>query len=240
MNSVRSVSRWSTALATPKSITLGTAWPSISVTSTFDGLMSRWMIPLWWACSIDRHTATNRLEPRPERKPLAIAVLVDRDAVDELHHEERPAAVGGAGVEDPRDAGVVHERQGLALGLEAGDDLFGVHARLDDLERDLAADGALLLGEEDDSHAALAELADDRVGADARAGAFGDRGLRGEAGRFGRNRGRGGGLTLGVVFFVSGRGLGGGGEEDAGALVGLQQFFDLARTDASPRQASSR
>jgi hypothetical protein len=32
-------------LATPKSITLGTGRPSYSATSTFDGLMSRWMIP---------------------------------------------------------------------------------------------------------------------------------------------------------------------------------------------------
>ncbi len=30
----------------PKSITLGTGSPSCSVTSTFDGLMSRWMIAL--------------------------------------------------------------------------------------------------------------------------------------------------------------------------------------------------
>ena len=35
---------------------------------------------------------------------------------------------------------MVHQGQGLPLGLEAGDDLAAVHARLDDLERDLAAD----------------------------------------------------------------------------------------------------
>ena len=43
----------------------------------------------------------------------------------------------------------------------------------------------------------------------------------------GRNRGRGGGLTHGEVRILAGRGLGGGGEEDAGAHVGLQQFLDL-------------
>ena len=42
----------------------------------------------------------------------------------------------GAGVEHPGDAGVVHQREGLALGLEAGHDLLGVHARLDDLQGD--------------------------------------------------------------------------------------------------------
>ena len=40
--------------------------------------------------------------------------------------------VGGAGVEDLGDVGVVHHGQGLALGLEARDDLLGVHAQLDD------------------------------------------------------------------------------------------------------------
>ena len=59
VNSVRSVSRWSIALATPKSITFGTGLPSWSVTSTFDGLMSRWMIPFWCACWIARQTGTN-------------------------------------------------------------------------------------------------------------------------------------------------------------------------------------
>ena len=38
------------ALATPKSITFGTGRSSTIVTNTFDGLISRWMIPFWWAC----------------------------------------------------------------------------------------------------------------------------------------------------------------------------------------------
>ncbi len=42
---VRSVSRCSVALATPKSITLGTGRSSYIVTRTFDGLISRWMTP---------------------------------------------------------------------------------------------------------------------------------------------------------------------------------------------------
>ena len=215
VKSVRSVSRWSIALATPKSITLGTGFPSMRVTSTFDGLMSRWMIPLLMRV-LDRPAHRDeQLEPMPGREPLPVAVLVDRDAVDQLHHEVRPAGVGGAGVEDPGDAGVVHQGQGLALGLEAGDDLLGIHARLDDLQRDLAMDGPLLLGEEDDAHAALAEPADDRVGPDARAGPLGDR------------AGRGGGLAIVEVRIPLGRGLGGGAEEAAGADVGLQQLLDL-------------
>jgi hypothetical protein len=52
---------------------------------------------------------------------------------------------------------VVHEGQGLALGLEAGEDLAAVETRLDELERDLSADGLDLVGEVDGAHAALAE-----------------------------------------------------------------------------------
>ncbi len=50
VNTVRSVRRWAVALATPKSMILGTGSPSWTVTSTFEGLRSRWMIPFWCAC----------------------------------------------------------------------------------------------------------------------------------------------------------------------------------------------
>ena len=68
---------------------------------------------------------------------------------------------------------MVHHRQGLALGLEPGDDLLRVHPRLDDLQGDLAAHGLGLLGDVDDAHAPLADLLHQLVGADDRAGAFG-------------------------------------------------------------------
>ena len=55
-----------------------------------------------------------------------------------------------------------------------------VHARLDDLERDLALHGLGLLGHVDDAHAALADLLQELVWANDRARAFaeGDGGLR--------------------------------------------------------------
>ena len=59
MNSVRSVSGAPVALATPKSMTLGTAAPSMTVTRMFEGLRSRWMIPFWWACCTAWQTRTN-------------------------------------------------------------------------------------------------------------------------------------------------------------------------------------
>ncbi len=52
---------------------------------------------------------------------------------------------------------MVHQGQRLALGLEPGNDLFGVHPELDDLEGHTAADGLGLLGH---VHAAVATLAD--------------------------------------------------------------------------------
>ena len=90
-----------------------------------------------------------------------------------------------AAVKDLGDVGVVHEGQGLPLGLEPGDHLAGVHARLDDLEGDLALHGLALLGHPDLAHAPFADPFQELVGADDGAGALGD-GLIG----VGRDRGR--------------------------------------------------
>ena len=53
-----------------------------------------------------------------------------------------------------------------------GDHLAGIHAGLDNLERDLAANRLLLLGDENQPHAALANLLHELVRADDRAGTF--------------------------------------------------------------------
>ena len=65
-------------------------------------------------------------------------------------------------------------RQGLSLGFEAGDDLLGVHARLDDLQSDLAAHRLDLFGHVDDAEAAFADLLQQLVGSDLRTGLLGD------------------------------------------------------------------
>src|SRR5206468_6738035 len=98
------------------------------------------------------------------------AILGDRHAVDQLHDEVRPTVLGGPGIEDAGDVDVVHYRQGLSFGLEAGDDLLGVHARLDYFERDFALDGLGLLGHVDRAHAAFADLLEQLVRADDGAG----------------------------------------------------------------------
>ena len=124
------------------------------------------MIPFWWACCTAWQTWMNSSSRSADRELLAVAVVGDRDAADQLHDEVGAARVGGAGVEDLGDVGVVHQGQRLPLGLEAGDDLLGVHARLDDLQGHLAAHRLGLLGHVDDAHAAFADLLQQLVGAD--------------------------------------------------------------------------
>ena len=73
---LRSVSS-PTALAMPKSMTLGISSPSISVTMTLDGLRSRCMMPLTWACCTARQTFSNSLSrcSRLSRARLAASVM---------------------------------------------------------------------------------------------------------------------------------------------------------------------
>ena len=129
------------------------------------------------------------------RQLVLVAVLGDRDAPHEVHHEVGPAGLGRPGVEDLGDVRVVHQGQRLPLGLEAGDHLLGVHAQLDDLQRHLAADRLLLLGHVDDAQAALADLLQQLVGADHRARFFRDGWTKGSlqarSGRFQKTPGFG-------------------------------------------------
>ncbi len=64
---------------------------------------------------------------------VLVAILGDGNAADQLHHEVRSPAIGGAGIEDPGDVRVIHQGQGLELGFESREDLSRVHAGPDDL-----------------------------------------------------------------------------------------------------------
>ena len=77
----------------------------------------------------------------------------------------RPASVAPAS-NTLGDVGMIHHRQRLPLGLETGDHLAGIHARLDDLQRHLAADRLLLLGHEHDAEAAFADFFQQFIAAD--------------------------------------------------------------------------
>ena len=157
-------------------------------------------MPFWCACWIAWQTGTNKLQPLARREVVVVAVRGDRNALNQLHDEIGPAGFRGPGVEHSGDVDVVHHGQRLPLGLEAGDHLPTVHARLDDLERDLALDRPGLLGHEDDTHSPFADLLQQLVGADHGAWAFVNR-------------------ILDRVDDIGGRGI----EKAPGLLVSLQE-----------------
>ena len=104
-----------------------------------------------------------------EVEAVAAGVLVQGQAADELHREERLAVVGEAGLVDLRDAGVVQPAQDLGLVGEALEERGRGEAGADDLEGDSAA-RAVLLRLVDGAHAALAQQADDGIVGDAHRG----------------------------------------------------------------------
>jgi hypothetical protein len=61
---------------------------------------------------------------------------------------------------------MVHDRQGLPFGLETGDDLSGVHPRLEDFQGHLAAHGLRLLGHEHHAEASFPDLFQQLIGSD--------------------------------------------------------------------------
>jgi hypothetical protein len=101
-----------------------------------------------------------------QRKPffngkfLPVTVLGDWDALDIFHHEVWPAEFGGSRVIYMRNVGVFQEGQGLPFGLKAGNYLLGIHARLDDFQRDPAFDWSLLLSKVDYAVTTLTEDAE--------------------------------------------------------------------------------
>src|SRR5438445_54110 len=60
---------------------------------------------------------------------------------------------------------MIHHGQRLAFGLKSGDDLFGIHAELDHLERDAAADWLGLLGDINHTASPFANLLQQLVAA---------------------------------------------------------------------------
>ena len=97
---------------------------------------------------------------------LRVAVVGDGDTADQLHHEVGPAGIAGAGVEHLRDGLVHHDRERLPLHVEPGDDLGGLEAGAENLERHAAVDGDALLGLVDHAHAAFPQDLENAVGTD--------------------------------------------------------------------------
>jgi len=106
-------------------------------------------------------------EAIPEIQVVMIAIGRNRLAGNVLHHEVGAAIGSRSRIKDLRDVGMVHDRKGLALLLESGQNLAGIHAGVDDFEGDPLHHRLAALGEPDGAEAADAEDFEEFVGADA-------------------------------------------------------------------------
>ena len=85
----------------------------------FDGLMSRWMIAFLMGVLDGLADLDEQLQPLAGGVSALVAVLGDRRPFDQFHDEVRPPGFGAAAVEHRGDGLVIHQGQGLPLGLEA-------------------------------------------------------------------------------------------------------------------------
>jgi hypothetical protein len=124
---------------------------------------------------LNRSTNGNeQLQTLSQRQMFLVAILRDRNSIDQFHHEVGASGFGRAAVEHTSDIRMLHHRQRLPFGLEPGDNLVRVHTGLNDLQGDASFDRLFLLGHVNDAHAPFADLLQQFVGADLRAGFLGD------------------------------------------------------------------
>ncbi len=144
-------------------------------------------------------------QPLAGRQPGPVAIVGDRHALDQLHHEIG-AALGLPCIQDLGDVRMIHQGQRLPLLVEAGEHPLGVKAGANHLDGDAAVHGLDLVGDPDLAHAPFAELLAEleAAGEDA----FGQK--RGPVGRRGLGR----------------AGVGAALEDSASLPVGLEQALD--------------
>src|SRR5262249_5500560 len=99
-----------------------------------------------------------KIEPFARGKVILLAIVCDLDTAHQFHDEVRAARLGRAAVEHFRDVRMLHHRQRLSLGIEASDNLLGVHTQLDDLERNSPPNRFLLVSHIYHAAAAFADL----------------------------------------------------------------------------------
>ena len=113
-----------------------------------------------------------QFEPLFNIELTVITVPGDRHAFDMLHNKIWPTCASCAGVKYVGYIRMIQQGKCLAFGLETGDNLFGIHTRLDDFQSDPAFDRLFLLGQIYQTHAAFADQLQQFVPADFRAGTF--------------------------------------------------------------------
>ncbi len=99
-----------------------------------------------------------------DAKFFLVAVLSEGQALNVLHYEVRPTRRCHSCIIDLSDIRVLQQGQGLAFSLEAGDDLFGIHAWFDDLQCHPAFDLPLLLRQVNCGETTFAKDAEQLIG----------------------------------------------------------------------------
>ena len=137
------------------------AWPWAR--KTLAGLRSRWTMSAAWAApSPSRSWRTTRAASAGWRRPSA-RTLLERLALEQLHHQEAGAALELAHVEDLDDVGRSNPPGGLRFALEAAQGIVPLgHVGVQHLDGHAPADEHVL-GLVNGAHGSVAELAHDAV-----------------------------------------------------------------------------
>src|SRR5262245_25209607 len=114
-----------------------------------------------------------QIEPGADGQVTLVAKIGDGNAANQFHYKVRTAGYSCTAVKDMGDVRMIHEGQRLSLHFKAVNHLARVHARFEDLESYLAPDRLRLLGHEDDTETAFADLFQKFEWTDDRAGLFG-------------------------------------------------------------------
>ena len=149
----------------PKSSSFGT--PS-AVTRMFGGLdvaMDNQVLMRVRDRSAD---LAEQVEPVSNRQLMSAAIFVDWLTIDVLHDEIWGAFTGCPTVEQARDVGVLEAGENLPFVAETLEHRLGLHAALDQLDRDAHLELRIgALAEIDRPHAAAAQFANEPIAADA-------------------------------------------------------------------------
>src|SRR5262245_59794897 len=97
---------------------------------------------------------------------LLVAVVGDGNTTYQLHDEIRSARACRSGVKHLGDIRMIHQRQCLTFGFEAGDHVASVHAWPNHLQSHLALHRLVLLGDKHETEASLANLLHELVWSD--------------------------------------------------------------------------
>src|SRR4029079_19697230 len=94
---------------------------------------------------------------------VLIAVVGDRNTLDQFHHKIGTAARRCAGIEHFGDVCMIHDRQRLTILLETCDDTSRVQSQLDYFEANAARDGLLLFGQPNGAESAFAKALEQAI-----------------------------------------------------------------------------